>query len=102
MKLFVVNSRNQKIYLNQVAPTRTALANNIGNEFFNIRGEVYSAWDVYAEPSTASTASGTVIGGLIGLVGGPLGLLAGGAIGAIVGNNQDTTDQERVNRFNRS
>lgn len=102
MKLYVINSINQKVYLNLVAPTRHALAYKIGNEFFNINGEVYSVWDVYAEGSSNSTAAGTVIGGLIGLLGGPIGLLTGGTIGALVGNNQDSEEKEKVNRFNRS
>ncbi len=102
MRLYVVNNRNQKVYIDLVAPTRAVLANRIGNEFFNIHGEVYSVWDVYAEVNSNSTAAGTLIGGLIGLVGGPIGLLTGGTIGALVGNTQDTTDKEKVNQFNRS
>lgn len=102
MRLYVVNNRNQKVYIDVIAPTRAILANRIGNEFFNINGEVYSVWDVYAEVNSNSTAAGTVIGGLIGLIGGPIGLLTGGTIGALVGNTQDSTDKEKVNQFNRS
>ena len=102
MKLFITNKQKDRTYINLTAKSRTELMQKLGNEFFTVSGEVYTVWDVQAEPETGSTGAGTVIGGLVGLLGGPIGLLIGGTFGAAIGKNQDFTEKEKVEFFNQS
>lgn len=101
MKLFV-NTRRGKKYLNVTASTRGALANMIGSNWFIIDGVTYSVDEVYAEEDENSTASGVVIGGLIGLLAGPVGVIGGGILGGLIGNGNDNKDNQKVRLFNNS
>ncbi|WMO06091.1 hypothetical protein NI378_06420 [Vibrio parahaemolyticus] len=44
----------------------------------------------------------TVIGGALGLVGGMPGVLIGGALGALFGNESDKQENAAIEAFNRS
>jgi hypothetical protein len=110
MKLFVdrCDSCQSKIYLKNVAITRTDLRRQIGFENFHLRcgtcqnEHIYSIYRVFAESEKTSTATGAVVGGLLGLLGGPVGLLIGGGLGAAIGGADDTEEQRRVDNFNES
>lgn len=102
MKLYVCNRNNRKEYIDLVAPTRRHLAAIIGNPKFFLDDISYTVNDVYAESDNNDTVSGVILGGLVGLLGGPVGLIIGGATGALIGNNREDDDQIRVSKFNRS
>jgi len=106
MKLYV-NSKatGNKTYLNVYAPTRNILKQKLGNEWLTIYdGYVYHVSEVFAEAEMEipKTASGAVIGGLLGLLGGPLGLLLGAGLGGVIGNSSDTDEVRKTNHFNNS
>lgn len=109
MRLYVRRCENcdKKIYLNVFAPTREKLREKIGEPFklkCNHCGYVgtYLVDDVFAEKGAPSLPAGAIIGGLIGLLGGPLGLIIGGGFGAFLGATADENEERLVNRFNRS
>lgn len=58
--------------------------------------------EVHAEESIGQIGGGATLGALVGLVGGPAGILIGGALGALMGANSVENDKERVRRFNSS
>lgn len=109
MRLFVKKCENchQKIYLNVFARTRKKLRLEIGESFevkCNHCDYIGTYWvdDVWAEEGPPSLPAGAVIGGLIGLLGGPLGLIFGGGVGALLGANADENENRMVRRFNKS
>ena len=102
MKLYVINSQNQKVYLNLTAPTRRALINQIGGQNFFLGDNLYSVYDVRAENDSNNTATGAVVGGVVGVLGGPLGILIGGLLGGLIGNNSDDEENILISRFNNS
>lgn len=59
----------------------------------------YSRNNVIAEPEGGSLAGGAVAGGLVGLLGGPIGIILGGMIGAALGASAEEEEQRRVQRF---
>lgn len=101
MKLFI-NTKLGKKRINAVAATRGILANMIGSNWFMIDQETYSVEDVYAEEDDNSTAAGAIIGGLIGLIAGPAGVVGGGVIGGLIGSDNDNKDSRKVSIFNNS
>ena len=110
MRLYVKCKKDssKKIYLSVYAETPKELIQKIGGYRFDIEcpycGEIhtYSINEVRAEKGPLSAVpAGAIIGGIIGLLGGPLGLLLGGGIGAWMGANADAAEEERVNRFNK-
>lgn len=63
----------------------------------------YSVSQVYAEKTTlGNTLPVAVMGGLIGLVGGPAGVIAGGTLGGIIGKTVDDKELREVQFFNKS
>ena len=109
MRLYIQNCRsrscNKRIYLNVVAPTRDELSRRTGYNF-QIRCpycgnySYYTVNDVFAEIGPRTTTTGAVVGGLIGLIGGPLGMVLGGSLGALWGSSADEEEHKKVNRFN--
>jgi len=102
MKLYVRSVNGAKIYLREIAPNRKMLAKRIGGKRFVVNGKSYTVEEVLAEPDNSGTGTGMVVGGLIGLLGGPLTAIAGGTIGGLIGNTNDGKEKEIVNRFNTS
>ena len=43
-----------------------------------------------------------VIGGACGIFGGPIGVIIGGAIGGLIGNNNQQDELHKVENFNRN
>lgn len=102
MKLYVINSANQKVYLDVVASTRRELAQLIGSWNFYLGSSGYSVYDVYAENDSNNMTTGAVVGGAVGLLGGPIGVIVGGVVGGLIGNSSDESEDKQVHRFNRS
>ena len=55
--------------------------------------------DVIVEAETNFTAGGAVVGGLLGVLGGPIGIVLGGTIGGLLGANADSEEQKRLRQF---
>lgn len=103
MKLYVMTKNgSEKIFLRTVAPTKTALARNIGANMFDVNGTRYYVNQVVAEKGSDNTSVGMFVGGVIGALAGGMGVAAGGIIGALVGKEQDKKEDAEVIEFNRS
>ena len=103
MRIFVRNpTTGLKEYLSSIANSRSELARNIGSPWFTFNGNQYHVHQVIAETDTNNTATGAIIGGVIGLLAGPFGILVGGVLGGALGNENDNTEIGRVNYFNHS
>lgn len=110
MRLFIQKCKNcrNRIYLNVTASTRQHLAERIGGREFEIRcphcGKYtyHTLNDVLAQRTIPATPAAAIIGGLVGLIGGPLGMLIGGVAGTLWGANVDEIERKIVNRFNQS
>lgn len=104
MRLYAVCKQCRgKIYLRRVVSTRSDLPLSF-HLLHQKRGHLdyYTPLDVVAEAGTPATLGGAAIGGLIGLLGGPLGLILGGATGAFLGASSDADEEKRVKNFNSS
>lgn len=102
MRLYVKDKNNKKIYLRKKARSRYELAHKIGSARFTLRGNKYSVNDVKAEADTHDLATGAIIGGVIGLLGGPIGVLTGGTIGGLIGRSSDSDEINQVRTFNKN
>lgn len=109
MRLYIKACKNcdNKIYIDAFATTPDELRKNIGKTF-KVKCNhceyigTYKAYDVFAEEGSPSLPAGAIIGGFIGLFGGPFGLLIGGGLGALLGANADENEKKMVIRFNSS
>lgn len=102
MKLYVLSRKEKKKhYLKQSAETKRDLFNQLESDCFSIDGEVHSISDVVAE-SSENTAGAMALGGALGVVGGVAGVVVGSLLGALIGNDSDTGDKEKAEKFNRS
>ena len=102
MKLYISDMNGKKRYLSVVAVTRNELAHKLGGAYFSIDGTTYHISPVYAERSNDNTPISTVIGGALGLFGGMPGVLVGGVLGALLGNEADKQESIAIESFNRS
>lgn len=103
MKLYVIkHDGSGKVFLKTIAPTREALARQIGAKIFSADGFTYNINQVLAEKASDNTSLGMLVGGLIGALGGGVGVAAGGVIGGLLGKEQDKKEEAEVSEFNRS
>ena len=103
MKLFVVDkTTNQKVNLNLLASTRGELVRLIGSPWFTFNGHNYHVNNVFAVADSNDTITGAIVGGVIGLLAGPIGIIAGGLLGGAIGNGGDKTEISNVDNFNSS
>jgi|GEM_PF-2471784 hypothetical protein len=102
MRLYVISSSGQKIYLSEVAPTRFELSHRLGSRTFDLGNEQFDVNEVNAEPGSNSAVGGAVAGSLIGLIAGPLGLLIGVGLGTLIGGGIQNQEYSQVNSFNHS
>lgn len=107
MRLFVIcKSCGRKTYLNIYANSRRDLIRRYG-KYLTIRCPAcnhenrYHVGEVFAEEGVSKVPAGAIVGGLVGLLGGPPGVIFGGGIGALIGGTADATEKERVRRFNK-
>ncbi|WP_067046300.1 hypothetical protein [Moritella sp. JT01] len=102
MRLYVVDSKGKKVFLQIVAPSRRELVNKVGGHKLMINDQQYVIKDVKAANSNENAAAAMVIGGAIGLLGGVPGVIAGGTLGGLLGSEKDKKEQRQVEQFNRS
>lgn len=102
MRLYVRNKQEQLVYLDKVAPTRTALSEALGSKFIHVADESYHINKVSAVVSGENTPASTVLGGALGIAGGMPGVLIGGLLGALLGSDSDRNERNRVAAFNES
>jgi uncharacterized protein YcfJ len=100
MRLYVINHKGDRIYLNIIAHSRKELAEKVRSRRIVVQGQVYDVNHVKAEDESDNTASGAIVGGLIGVLGGPIGILLGALGGGVIGNNMATSETEQVEYFN--
>lgn len=102
MKLYVKDKdTGNKIYLRSIAPTRNKLSRKIGIKFY-LRGNKYSIDDVFAETGVNSTTAGAIIGSLVGILGGPIGMIVSGSAGTVIGYIKDKDERTKMDVFNDS
>ncbi|MDE1327020.1 hypothetical protein L9W97_17985, partial [Vibrio aestuarianus] len=102
LRLFVKTSDGKKVYIKTLARSRAELIRKLGGKKFSINGKQYLVSAVKAEPSSDNTAVSMLVGGAIGLLGGVPGVIAGGAVGGLLGSDKDKKDKLLVQSFNRS
>lgn len=103
MKLYVLDRSNRsKIPLKIIASDRRNLTKILGTSKFVLNGTLYSVNDVQAEPTTDNAAVGGLLGGVVGAVAGPAGIIIGGVLGAAIGQDQVDKDKREAEVFNRS
>lgn len=103
-----------KFYINSNAKTRNELYNSYrGHPSFICpycqNNAFYSVNNIYAESAELkahvpkSSAIGAAIGGFVGIIAGPAGILLGASIGAGIGGTTSyVSDQNEVSQFNNS
>ncbi|MEA2033506.1 MAG: hypothetical protein U9N41_07995 [Euryarchaeota archaeon] len=108
MRLFVeCHHCHRRIYLGITAEGRNELIQRLGSSDFEVEcphcnySDTYSVNEVFAVESNVLPA-GAIIGGLIGLLGGPIGLIIGSSAGALLGASADAEDQRKARLFNES
>lgn len=103
MKIYIEDKETkEKIYLNVKANTRSELAKQLGSKRFKAKNKMYYVNQVRAERGSDNTSAGMILGGVLGLFGGPVGMAVGGALGTILGKEQDQKELKEVEEFNRS
>lgn len=103
MKLYIRTKHpTQKLYLKIVASTRNELASIIGSPYFLVNGQTYHVDSVVAEKESSNATAGIIIGGLIGLLAGPLGAVTGSTAGGLIGSSADQDEEKKVSIFNNS
>jgi len=102
MRLYVVcPSTSRLIYLSNKATSRQNLP-----ELFVVRcpfegvSHTYRRINVNAEPERGVQIGGAILGGIIGLIGGPLGLIVGGLAGAFLGDKIENSEARQARLFN--
>ncbi|WP_156420359.1 hypothetical protein [Rheinheimera sp. EpRS3] len=101
MRLYILDSNNQKVQLGYDAQNRKELARLIGSAKFKHGDTIYAVNQVQAESDSTSVIPAAV-GALVGVLGGGVGLAIGGTIGALVGENLVKEDKQKATTFNAS
>lgn len=101
MKLYIPSRiGNQKIWITSKAEYRNDLREQFnGNRFF-CNGYEYYVSEVWAEPELIVFAGPTAVGGLIGALAGPIGIVVGLILGGGVGSKVTIDERVRAERFN--
>lgn len=103
MKLFVRNRfSGVPLYLSVVASSRYQLANMIGSPWFTLHNQNFHVNEVIAESTSSNIAPSAIVGGIIGMLAGPAGILIGGLAGGLMGNEGDKAESQKVTIFNNS
>ncbi len=101
MKLYVkCPTFNKRVYITNKIIFRSELP-----KYFKIKCpfedkiHAYNRNDVNAEPEKGYLAGGAILGGLIGFLGGPLGIIIGGLAGTVLGDAIERKDIVKTNHF---
>lgn len=102
MRLFVkCPSTKKRIYLSINVESRRDLPKRFSIKCpYESAHHEYKRIDVCAEPEKGTQVGGALLGGLIGLVGGPLGLVIGGLAGAFLGDRIEKSEASEAHAFN--
>ena len=104
MRLFV-NKSDHKTYIAAYARTRYELAQNLGDQL-SVKIEdtwyEYDILEVYAEPIGNFGPTFMIIGALIGMLGGPIGVILCGLAGGVIGRIEDLHEEDKAKIFNES
>ena len=102
MKLYVIHPKTgQKIYLNITAKDRQELAYKIESKNFTINNISFNVNDVYAEAENNNGLTGAIVGGLLGVMAGPIGMLIGTTAGYWLASEK-YSEAGQVKHFNES
>lgn len=105
MQFYVIDDQEHKLYVTFPRPIENREDIPYYFEIFCQHCGVnknFSRNDVIVEAESNFTAGGAVVGGLLGILGGPIGLVLGGAIGGLLGANADSEEQKRLRQFDQS
>jgi hypothetical protein len=103
MKLYVIDRQSgNKKYLSAFAHSRNALQKSTNSDSIIVDGVTYHISEINAEPEDDTTAVGSLIGGVIGMIGGGPGVVIGGLIGAALGRSQFEKEKKEAQIFNGS
>lgn len=104
MRLYVICYRcGAKIFIQSTAKVRSELPLSFQLTCFHGHQQIYSNYEVLAEPEVGKTPAGIIIGGLLGaLLFGPIGALGGAALLGGAGASAEAADKIAVERFNTS
>lgn len=103
MRLFTkCHNCSYKIFINNKAETRNDLPPSFDLTCLHC-GKIfsYTPFEVFAEVGITTT-EGAFLGGLIGLMFGGAGALAGAILGGALGRTNEEQDNQKVLRFNNS
>jgi hypothetical protein len=101
MRFYIIEN-NEKIYL-------SISDNNIYSRYcislldddkFTVKDKVYDIKDIQSEISKDLRTFGIIVGGLIGMVCGPIGALIGSVLGYLIEYSKYKKDEKRSNIFN--
>jgi hypothetical protein len=103
MKIYVVDTSGHRIYL--ILPSQIERRSQLPTNFtayckYCRRIYTFTRNDVMVESDLENaTVGGATLGGLIGILGGPYGILFGAAIGTAIGRYLHENDLERIRNF---
>jgi len=102
MKLYVIKNK-ERVYINKIALTRSELERVIGKKWFVVDGGRYSVRDVCADGGDDNDIYiSFIVGGLIGMILGPVGIFVGFIVGYIFGVCKYLNVKNDVVKFNKS
>lgn len=103
MRFFVTNkATRQKVYIALVANTRDDVRRQFPSGWFSVHNYDYHVSEVVAEPDVYNVPPRAVIGGLIGILAGPVGMVVGAGMGGATGYNKNNQEKRLANLFNHS
>ena len=101
IKVYVTDSRGDKIYIRTSAKTKTELKYNLCGDNIEVRSCQYNIdEDVFAEYTSRTWIVGMIAGAVIGMIGAIYGSLAGAGLGWVLGYSEDMKNQHAVKVFN--
>ncbi len=109
MKLYIDKCKTCKnpIPLKLNVRNRAVIRNSYG-DYVNVKcptcnsAHNYTVYNFFAKSDSNSIVGGGVVGGIVGLLGGPIGVGLGLLLGGTIGNENDSTDRNKVESFNSS
>lgn len=103
MQFFVrTKDTRSKMYVALVANYRSDLRARFPSGWFYVDGVGYHINEVIAEAETDNVPPRAALGGLIGILAGPIGVGIGLGIGALRGRKKNINERDRANIFNNS